>query len=317
MTRASPCPIFSPTLRPFTSSSPRDSRWKRSARSSWTPSTEPLRTSSRLKNSALTPCDLTKVVLGCRSTRRRRLWHEQLQPARRVGRGYSRSLLGAVIALGAPAERRVAASGRTLLRWGGSPAGWPGFSGGSHPALAHRSRSRLHAAAARDPAGSWSNRRLPPSDDTLIDIRALSARIRAQVALRGVFGLVTGGVLRRRPRSRPRSRLPVAVLIGKPLGLFAGVVLARALGLHLPFHVGWRELVVVGCLATIGFTMALFFATVSVGPARYLSDAQDGRADDARRRVTSVHRGACAPRRTIRASSREVTAGAGSGRSTA
>ena len=32
--------------------------------------------------------------------------------------------------------------------------------------------------------------------------------------------------------------------------LFAGVVFARALGLHLPFHVSWRELVVVGFLAT-------------------------------------------------------------------
>jgi NhaA family Na+:H+ antiporter len=70
--------------------------------------------------------------------------------------------------------------------------------------------------------------------------------------------------------------LPAAVLLGRPLGLFAGVVSARALGLHLPFHVGWREIVVVGFLATIGFTMALFFATVSVGPGAVLSELKMG-----------------------------------------
>jgi hypothetical protein len=36
---------------------------------------------------------------------------------------------------------------------------------------------------------------------------------------------------------------------------------AIAAGLHLPLRVGWRELVVVGCTATIGLVFALFFAT--------------------------------------------------------
>ena len=96
----------------------------------------------------------------------------------------------------------------------------------------------------------------------------------AQVALL-LFGLVTGGVLVRALDDGTLA-MPAAVLIGKPLGLLAGVVLARVLGLHLPFHVGWRELVVVGFLSTIGFTMALFFATVSVGPGAVLSELKMG-----------------------------------------
>jgi NhaA family Na+:H+ antiporter len=86
---------------------------------------------------------------------------------------------------------------------------------------------------------------------------------------------VTGGVLVG-ALDHGTLALPATVLVGKPLGLFAGVVLARALGLHLPFHVGWRELVVVGFLATIGFTMALFFASVSVGPGAVLAELKMG-----------------------------------------
>jgi Na+:H+ antiporter, NhaA family len=96
----------------------------------------------------------------------------------------------------------------------------------------------------------------------------------AQVALL-LFGLVTGGVLIGALDYGTRA-LPAAVLVGKPLGLFAGVVLARALGLHLPFHVGSRELVVVGFLTTIGLTMALFFTTVSVGPGAVLAELKMG-----------------------------------------
>jgi Na+/H+ antiporter NhaA len=72
------------------------------------------------------------------------------------------------------------------------------------------------------------------------------------------------------------AALPVAVLIGKPLGLFAGVGIALAMGLHLPFHVGWRHLTVVAFITTIGFTMALFFATVAIGPGPVLSGVKMG-----------------------------------------
>jgi len=70
--------------------------------------------------------------------------------------------------------------------------------------------------------------------------------------------------------------LPIAILVGKPLGLAVGVAAARAMGFTLPHHVGWRELIVVAFLSTIGFTMALFFATVALGPGPVLSAVKMG-----------------------------------------
>ena len=55
-----------------------------------------------------------------------------------------------------------------------------------------------------------------------------------------------------------------------------GVGVALALGLHLPHRVGWRELMVVGFVSTIGFTGALFFATATLGPGPTLSALKMG-----------------------------------------
>ena len=54
--------------------------------------------------------------------------------------------------------------------------------------------------------------------------------------------------------------IPLAAL-GRPIGIAAFAGLAVAAGLHLPQRVGWREIVVIGCTATIGLVFALFFAT--------------------------------------------------------
>ena len=60
----------------------------------------------------------------------------------------------------------------------------------------------------------------------------------------------------------------------KPL-LDAGVI-ARAFGLHLPSGIGWRELTVIGLIASVGFTVALFFASESIGPGPALSAIRMG-----------------------------------------
>jgi len=39
----------------------------------------------------------------------------------------------------------------------------------------------------------------------------------------------------------------------------AAAAVATFAGFHLPARFGWRDLVVVGCAAGIGFTVALFF----------------------------------------------------------
>jgi NhaA family Na+:H+ antiporter len=96
----------------------------------------------------------------------------------------------------------------------------------------------------------------------------------AQVAL-GLFGLVAAGV----PLNAldwSTLGLPLSVLIGKPIGLLAGVAVARAFGLHLPAGIGWRDLVVLGLVASVGFTVALVFATAAIGPGPTLSAIKMG-----------------------------------------
>jgi len=96
----------------------------------------------------------------------------------------------------------------------------------------------------------------------------------AQVAL-GLFGLVAAGVPLKALDWGTLS-LPLSVVVGKPIGLLAGVAVARAFGLHLPAGVGWRQLTVIGVIASVGFTVALFFATASVGPGPTLSAIKMG-----------------------------------------
>ncbi len=82
-----------------------------------------------------------------------------------------------------------------------------------------------------------------------------------------LFGLVNAGVLLRGYGTGSWALL-TAALVGRPLGILAGVGLAMAIGFHLPRHVGWRELVVIALATSSGFTFALFFATgiIAIGP---------------------------------------------------
>jgi NhaA family Na+:H+ antiporter len=96
----------------------------------------------------------------------------------------------------------------------------------------------------------------------------------AQIAL-GLFGLVAAGVPLKALDWGTLS-LPLSVLIGKPIGLLAGVAIAGAFGLHLPSGIRWRELTVLGFISSVGFTVALFFATAAVGPGPTLSAIKMG-----------------------------------------
>jgi NhaA family Na+:H+ antiporter len=82
-----------------------------------------------------------------------------------------------------------------------------------------------------------------------------------------LFGLVNGGVILW-GYGTGSSAVLAAALIGRPVGILAAVGLAVLAGLHLPRHLGWRELVVVALASSSGFTIALFFATavVAIGP---------------------------------------------------
>lgn len=102
----------------------------------------------------------------------------------------------------------------------------------------------------------------------------LWARHPAQAAL-FLFGLVNAGV----PLSSlywGSLSLPIALFASRPLGLLAGVGVARLAGLHLPHGVGWREQIVIGLAASMGFTMALFFATAALPAGPTLSGVKMG-----------------------------------------
>jgi NhaA family Na+:H+ antiporter len=132
---------------------------------------------------------------------------------------------------------------------------WALFLGGVHPALAlvpilpFFPHGRHDRGLMVEPA--------PQAHDTLTMFERWW-----QLPVEGVllmFGLVNAGV----PihgLEEGMWAIPLAAL-GRPVGIVAGAGLAIVAGLHLPLRVGWRELVVIGCTATIGLVFALFFAT--------------------------------------------------------
>jgi NhaA family Na+:H+ antiporter len=71
------------------------------------------------------------------------------------------------------------------------------------------------------------------------------------------FGLVNAGVPLRTLEPGTWG-LPLAVITGRPIGLLVGAAVAAVFGLRLPDKVGWRELIVVGLAAAVGFTVSLF-----------------------------------------------------------
>ncbi|WP_071673015.1 Na+/H+ antiporter NhaA [Nioella nitratireducens] len=86
----------------------------------------------------------------------------------------------------------------------------------------------------------------------------------------GLFGLLNAGVVMSSMDSATWLVL-AGLLIGKPVGIFLfGWVAARPLGLGIPEGMRIIDLVVIGCVAAIGFTVALFVASVAfdAGPVQ-------------------------------------------------
>jgi NhaA family Na+:H+ antiporter len=137
----------------------------------------------------------------------------------------------------------------------GAVSWWALFLGGVHPALAlvpiipffpHGRRDRglmvEPAPQAHDTMTIFERWWLVPVEGVLL-----------------MFGLVNAGVPLH-GLEEGMWAIPIAAL-GRPFAIVAAAGVAIAAGLHLPLRVGWRELVVVGCTATVGLVFALFFAT--------------------------------------------------------
>ena len=155
--------------------------------------------------------------------------------------------------------------GAGLLSWAAF------FRGGLHPALALVPIVPFLPHAPRDPGLFVSAPR--EAHDTLSELEHWW-QFPVQIILLA-FGLVNAGV--RIDSVGPGTWIVLAaVLLGKPIGIVGFTMLAKVGGLSLPKSLGWRELVVVGCAAAIGFTVALFFATAAFAPGSLLDQTKTG-----------------------------------------
>jgi Na+:H+ antiporter, NhaA family len=110
--------------------------------------------------------------------------------------------------------------------------------------------------------------------DTLHQFGALWRRP-VEVIL-GLFGLMNAGVAITAIGGATCLVL-TGLVIGKPLGIvLIGLLAARLFGFRLPEGLGKRQLVVIGCAAGVGFTVALFVATVAFEPGLVQDTAKMG-----------------------------------------
>jgi Na+:H+ antiporter, NhaA family len=68
----------------------------------------------------------------------------------------------------------------------------------------------------------------------------------------------------------------IALLVGKPVGILVFSGASRLLGANLPPGLGMADLLVVGVIASIGFTVSLFFATAAFPAGTALAETKMG-----------------------------------------
>jgi len=156
-------------------------------------------------------------------------------------------------------------AGPGVLSW------WALFLGGLQPALALMPIVAFMPHAAKD-TGLFIEP-TPQAHDTLTKFEHWWARPVQGILL--LLGLVNAGV----PLHGLEEGLwavPVAVLIGRPIGVMAAAGIAVAAGLHLPRNVRFSDIAVIGCVSSIGLIMALFFAGATLGPGPLQQELKTG-----------------------------------------
>lgn len=142
---------------------------------------------------------------------------------------------------------------------------------GLHPALALVPIMPFMPHASRDP-GFFVDAR-PDARDALSQFE-LVWKYPVQIAL-FFFGLVNAGV-RLHAFEQGAWGVPIAVIVGKPIGVFLAVAAALAAGLRLPGRIGWRELVVISFTAAIGFSIGLFISDALLPPGQLRTEISLG-----------------------------------------
>jgi NhaA family Na+:H+ antiporter len=126
-------------------------------------------------------------------------------------------------------------------------------------------RAGLHPALALVPVVLF----MPPGESLEDMERALAAPV---ACVLGGFALVNAGVPFGHVGAASLCVL-LGLLAGKPLGIGLATLLATRVGLRLPEGMRAREVFVLGVAAAIGFTVALFVATVAFKPGDAALDA--------------------------------------------
>jgi NhaA family Na+:H+ antiporter len=143
------------------------------------------------------------------------------------------------------------------------------FVGGFHPALALVPIVPFMPHRRRDPGLFVDS----DGDDTLTAFEH-QWKIPVQIVLM-LFGLVNAGV----PLSGVGAGTGIVVLalvLGKPFGITAFTWLAERFGFRRATGLAWKDIVTLGMLAGIGFTVALFFATAAFKPGHILDEVKMG-----------------------------------------
>ncbi len=124
-----------------------------------------------------------------------------------------------------------------------------------------------------------------PSDRPDLDQRSPSARLQAQLhpwvafGVMPLFAFLNAGVALDWPVAEPAIATGVllGLVVGKPLGIVGACWIAVRLRLaRLPAGMQWRHVVVVGLVAGVGFTVALFIAGLALPDPRALASAKVG-----------------------------------------
>jgi NhaA family Na+:H+ antiporter len=142
---------------------------------------------------------------------------------------------------------------------------------GLHPALALVPIMPFMPHAARDP-GFFVDAR-PTARDALSQFE-LVWKYPVQVTL-FFFGLVNAGVPLQAFEVGAWG-VPIGVIAGKPIGIFIAVGAALAAGLRLPTRIGWRDLIVIGLIAAIGFSIGLFICDALLPPGQLRKETSMG-----------------------------------------
>jgi NhaA family Na+:H+ antiporter len=148
---------------------------------------------------------------------------------------------------------------------------WGFYLGGLHPALALVPVLPFLPHARRDPGLFVESAR--PLHDPLTEfehwwklpveiILFFFALSNAGVPIASV-GVVTWIVL-------------ISLVVGKPLGIVLSTWASERVGLQRPAGLGWVDVTLVGLMAGIGFTVALFFTTAAFEPGVVLDQAKLG-----------------------------------------